>query len=91
MDVSVASFILLSILTLEAGNSLINPSEGLFLAHQPINGVTYVESPLVHEMGHLGGLNDVQLANALHVKITVDASGQDSVAPFRGITTAILG
>jgi hypothetical protein len=45
MDVSVASFILLSILTLEAGNSLINPSEGLFLAHQPINGVTYVESP----------------------------------------------
>jgi hypothetical protein len=41
-------FILLSILTLEAGNSLINPSEGLVLAHQPINGVTYVAAKLSH-------------------------------------------
>ncbi len=42
------AFILLSILTLEAGNSLINPSEGLVLAHQPINGVTYVVAKLSH-------------------------------------------
>ena len=42
------TFILLSILTLEAGNSLINPSEGLVLAHQPINGVTYVAAKLSH-------------------------------------------
>jgi hypothetical protein len=45
---AMTAFILLSILTLEAGNSLINPSEGLVLAHQPINGVTYVAAKLSH-------------------------------------------
>jgi len=40
--------IMLSILLSETGNSLINPAEGLVLAHQPINGATYVAAKLTH-------------------------------------------
>jgi hypothetical protein len=32
----------------EAGNSLVNPTEGLVLSHQPINGATYTGAKLTH-------------------------------------------
>jgi len=41
-------FILLSILLPETSNSLVNPVEGLVLAHQPINGATYTAAKLTH-------------------------------------------
>jgi len=41
-------FLLLFILLSEAGNSLVNPEEGLILAHQPINGATYTAAKLSH-------------------------------------------
>jgi hypothetical protein len=42
------AFLLLAVLLSEAGNSLINPSEGLVLAHQPITGATYTAAKLSH-------------------------------------------
>ncbi len=42
------SALLLSLLLSEAGNSLVNPTEAHILAHQPINGATYVASKLTH-------------------------------------------
>jgi hypothetical protein len=36
------------ILISEAGNSLVNPVEGLVLAHQPIDGATYTAAKLTH-------------------------------------------
>ncbi len=42
------AFLLLSILLSETGNSLVNPVEGLVLAHQPINGATYTGAKLTH-------------------------------------------
>jgi hypothetical protein len=44
----ITAVLLLSILLSEAGNSLINPSEALVLAHQPINGATYTAAKLSH-------------------------------------------
>ncbi len=41
-------FLLLNVLVSEAGNSLINPTEGFVLAHQPINGATYTAAKLSH-------------------------------------------
>jgi hypothetical protein len=41
-------FILLGILLSETANSLMNPVEGLALAHQPINGATYTGAKLSH-------------------------------------------
>ena len=41
-------FLLLTVLLSEAGNSLVNPVEGLVLAHQPINGATYTAAKLSH-------------------------------------------
>lgn len=41
-------FVLLSVLLPEISNSLINPVEGLILAHQPINGATYTAAKLSH-------------------------------------------
>jgi hypothetical protein len=41
-------FLLFTILLSEAANSLINPAEGLVLAHQPINGATYTAAKLTH-------------------------------------------
>ncbi len=41
-------FVLLSVLLPEISNSLINPVEGLILAHQPINGATYTAAKLTH-------------------------------------------
>ena len=42
------AFLFLSVLVSEAGNSLVNPVEGLILAHQPINGATYTAAKLTH-------------------------------------------
>jgi hypothetical protein len=43
-----AGFMLLYVLMLETGNSLVNPVEGLVLAHQPIDGATYTAAKLTH-------------------------------------------
>lgn len=40
--------VLLSVLALETSNSLVNPVEGLVLAHQPIDGGTYIGAKLTH-------------------------------------------
>ncbi len=42
------AFILFTVLLSETGNSLVNPVEGVVLAHQPINGATYTAAKLVH-------------------------------------------
>ena len=42
------AFLLFTILLSEAGNSLLNPAEGLILAHQPINGATFTAAKLSH-------------------------------------------
>jgi hypothetical protein len=42
------AFVLVSVLLPETSNSLINPVEGLILAHQPINGATYTAAKLSH-------------------------------------------
>ncbi len=44
----ITAFFLLTILLSEAGNSLVNPDEALILAHQPIDGATYVAAKLAH-------------------------------------------
>ena len=40
--------LMFSILIPETSNSLINPAEGLILAHQPIDGATYTAAKLTH-------------------------------------------
>jgi len=40
------AFVLLPVLLPETANSLVNPVEGLVLAHQPINGATYTAAKL---------------------------------------------
>jgi hypothetical protein len=40
----------------EAGNSLVNPAEGLVLAHQPIDGATYTAAKLTHLLRVVGML-----------------------------------
>ncbi len=42
------AFLLFTVLLSEAGNSLVNPVEGLVLAHQPVNGATYTAAKLLH-------------------------------------------
>ncbi len=42
------TFVLVSVVIPEISNSLINPVEGLILAHQPINGATYTSAKLSH-------------------------------------------
>ena len=42
------AFLLLTVLLMETGNSLVNPEEGLVLAHQPVNGATYTAAKLTH-------------------------------------------
>ena len=42
------AFVLLMVLLSETGNSLVNPTEALVLAHQPINGATYIGAKLTH-------------------------------------------
>jgi len=54
-------FILVGILLSETANSLVNPVEGLVLAHQPIDGATYTGAKLSHLLRIVlyfaGGLN----------------------------------
>lgn len=45
---ALTGFLLFFLLLSEAGNSLVNPSEGLILAHQPIDGATYTAAKLSH-------------------------------------------
>ena len=42
------AILLICILVSEAGNSLVNPVEGIVLAHQPIDGATYTAAKLTH-------------------------------------------
>ena len=44
----ITAFFLLGILIPETSNSLVNPIEGLILAHQPIDGATYTAAKLSH-------------------------------------------
>lgn len=44
----VTAFLLFGPLLSETGNSLVNPTEGLVLAHQPVNGATYTAAKLAH-------------------------------------------
>jgi hypothetical protein len=46
--IGVTGFLMMGILFSEAGNSLVNPVEGLVLAHQPIDGATYTAAKLTH-------------------------------------------
>jgi hypothetical protein len=45
---SVTAVTVFAILMSEAANSLVNPAEGMVLAHQPINGATYTAAKLTH-------------------------------------------
>ena len=45
---AITAFFLLGILISETSNSLVNPIEGLILAHQPIDGATYTAAKLSH-------------------------------------------
>jgi hypothetical protein len=45
---TITAFLLLTILLSETGNSLVNPAEGLVLAHQPVDGATYTAAKLSH-------------------------------------------
>lgn len=48
MFLALNGLILLSVLLTETSNSLVNPVEGLILAHQPVNGATYTAAKLTH-------------------------------------------
>src|SRR5581483_637800 len=45
---ALTAFLLVTILLSEVGSSLVNPVEGLVLAHQPVNGATYTTAKLSH-------------------------------------------
>ena len=45
---ALTAFLLFTILLAETSNSLVNPIEGLVLAHQPIDGATYTAAKLTH-------------------------------------------
>lgn len=47
-SLAVSTSLLLVVLLSEAGNSLVNPAESLVLAHQPVNGATYIAAKLTH-------------------------------------------
>ena len=67
-----STFLLLSILLSETGNSLVNPVEGMVLVHQPINGATYTAAKLTHLLRIIGylvpGLNIVPAVGGLFLK-----------------------
>jgi hypothetical protein len=50
----ITALLLLMVLISETANSLVNPVEGLVLAHQPINGATYTAAKLTHLLRVLG-------------------------------------
>jgi hypothetical protein len=43
-----STFLLVAVLVPETSNSLVNPVEGLVLAHQPVDGATYTAAKLSH-------------------------------------------
>lgn len=45
---ALSGFLLFTILLTETSNSLVNPTEALVLAHQPIDGATYTAAKLTH-------------------------------------------
>jgi hypothetical protein len=45
---AMTALVLLTLLVSETNNSLVNPVEGLVLAHQPIDGATYTAAKLTH-------------------------------------------
>ena len=48
LSMTINTFLLLTILLSEAANSLVNPTEALAVAHQPINGATYTAAKIAH-------------------------------------------
>ncbi len=50
----ITAMLLFMVLISETSNSLVNPVEGLVLAHQPINGATYTAAKLTHLLRVLG-------------------------------------
>src|SRR5678816_3630635 len=46
-------FLMYTFLLSEMANLLVNPTEGLALAHQPIAGLTYVAAKLTHLAGFI--------------------------------------
>ncbi|MGC4049454.1 MAG: hypothetical protein QM757_08085 [Paludibaculum sp.] len=48
MFLFITGFLLFTILLTETSNSLVNPTEALLLAHQPVNGATYTAAKLTH-------------------------------------------
>lgn len=68
---SMTAFLLLAILLSETSNSLLNPVEGLVLAHQPIDGATYTAAKLTHLLRILAhlvpGLNLIPALAALTI------------------------
>jgi len=50
----ITALMLFMVLISETSNSLVNPVEGLVLAHQPINGATYTAAKLTHLLRVLG-------------------------------------
>ena len=66
------TFLLLSMLLPETSNSLVNPVEGLVLAHQPIDGGTYTAAKLTHLLRMLlhfvPGLNLIPALAALAIQ-----------------------
>ncbi len=46
--VGYSGFMLFTVIMVETGNSLVNPAEGLVLAHQPVTGATYTAAKLSH-------------------------------------------
>ena len=48
LSLGFSTFVLLTVLLPETSNSLVNPTESLILAHQPINGPTYMAAKLTH-------------------------------------------
>jgi hypothetical protein len=50
----ITALLLFMVLISETSNSLVNPVEGLVLAHQPINGATYTAAKLTHLLRVLG-------------------------------------
>ena len=48
VTLTVSTIILLTVLMPETNNSLVNPTESIILAHQPLNGPTYMAAKLTH-------------------------------------------
>jgi hypothetical protein len=51
---AITALLLLLLVTMEASSSLVNPAEGLVLAHYPIQGATYTAAKLTHLAALLG-------------------------------------